>query len=285
MNPRYYKFIVAIIIAPVLINIILCCNNPFPCNIPIAGKIGDWVGFCGNYAGAIIGGLIALYVLRYTIKENARIRDVQVKTIKYTQQQTWLENLRKQLIENYKMFDMQSFSYVVNAMRRAEYGKAVSILTSLNQNTEFQAHSSSLYFIVENPAAEETEYNNCIMRIMAEYGTLINDLIFICSILGYEKLGNPMSQKEIIETAKQSYEILLNSTRFVSYFYDYSKTHSALSKIVLLDDNEQFAQNFDNIVNNLLISGLQIYSRKYELIAFTENVLRYEERRINKILE
>lgn len=148
MNPKYYKFIAAIVVTPVLINIILCCNNPLPWNIPIAGKIGDWVGFWGNYAGAIIGGLIALYVLRYTIKENAKIRESQVKTIKYTQQQTWLENLRKQLIDNYKMFDMQSFSIATNAIGKGAYDDAVSILMSLNRNIEFQAHSSSLFSLL-----------------------------------------------------------------------------------------------------------------------------------------
>ena len=152
MNPKYYKYIAAIVIVPILINIVLCCSNPLPWNIPIAGTSGDWVGFWGNYAGAIIGGLIALYVLYHTITENAKIRESQVKTIKYTQQQTWLENLRKQLIDNYKMFDMQSFSIATNAIHTGTYNEAISILISLNRNIEFQSHSSSLYFIVENPA-------------------------------------------------------------------------------------------------------------------------------------
>lgn len=76
MNPKYYKFIVAIVIAPLLINIILICNNPLPWSIPIAGQIGDWVGFWGNYVGAIIGGLIALYVLHQTIVENAKLENL-----------------------------------------------------------------------------------------------------------------------------------------------------------------------------------------------------------------
>ncbi len=285
MNPKYYKFIVAIVIAPMLINVILCCTNPFPWNIPIAGNAGDWVGFWGNYIGTIISALIALYVLYHTITENAKIREAQVKTIKYTQQQTWLENLRKQLIDNYKMFDMQSFSIATGAVNRGAYDDAVSILMSLNRNIEFQSHSSSLYFIAENPAAEEAEYNDCVIRIMTEYGTLINDLIFICTILKSQLSGEPLSQKEIIEKAKQVYEIILKSIRYTPNIYNYYKTYSALSKIVSLEDNEQFEQNFNNIIKNTLFSSIQIHSRKYELIACTENVLRYEERRINKILE
>lgn len=274
-----------IVVCPIFINIIICCSNPLPWHIPIAGTSENWVGFWGSYAGAIIGGLITLYVLYHTMKENAKIRDSQVKTIKYTQQQTWLENLRKQLIDNYKMFDMQSFSLAANAIRRGEYDDAVSILISLNRNIEFQSHSSSLYFIAENPSPEEAEYNNCVTRIMVEYGTLINDLIFICPIIADKVSGNPMSQKEIIEIAAQNYKIILDSIHFSADTYNYCKTNSALSKIVLLEDNEKFGQDFDNIINDLLISSMQIHRRKYELIACTENVLRYEEHRINKILE
>lgn len=120
---------------------------------------------------------------------------------------------------------------------------------------------------------------------MVEYGTLINDLVFICPILKSQALGEPKSQKEIIVTSQQTYEVLLDSIRLTPDFYNYYKTHSALSKIVLLEDNENFERNFNKIINDALISSLQIHSRKYELIARTENVLRYEEHRINQILE
>lgn len=71
-------------------------------------KLRGLVGFWGNYAGAIISGLVTLYVLCSTIAENAKIRESQIKTIKYTQQQTWLENLRRQIIEDYKMLDLRT---------------------------------------------------------------------------------------------------------------------------------------------------------------------------------
>ena len=101
MESKYYKYIFAIIlVAPIVVNIILYCTNPIPWLIPSVGESSDWIGFWGSYAGAIIGGLITLFVLHYTIKENSKVRNIQVKTIKYTQQQTWLENLRKKLIEN-----------------------------------------------------------------------------------------------------------------------------------------------------------------------------------------
>lgn len=282
---HYICFLLVIVFFPILVNVIICCSNPLPWNVPIAGKSEDWVGFWGSYAGALISGLIALYVLYHTIKENAKIRDSQVKTIRYTQQQAWLENLRKQLIGNYKMFDIQSFSIAVDAIQKNRHSEAVSILMSLNRNIEFQSHSSSLYFIAENPTSEEIEYNDCITDIMMEYGTLINDFLYLCPIIKCQASDNPMSQKEIIETVEQAYGILLEAIRFSPTMSNYCKKHSALSKIVLLKDDEQFEQKFNDIINNLLFSSIRIHSRKYELIACTENVLRYEEQRINKILE
>lgn len=102
MESKYYKYIFAIIlVAPIVVNIILYCTNPIPWLIPSVGESSDWIGFWGSYAGAIIEGLITLLVLHYTIKENSKVRNIRVKTItKYIQQQKWLENLRKQLIEN-----------------------------------------------------------------------------------------------------------------------------------------------------------------------------------------
>lgn len=116
--------------------------------------------------------------MHYTIKENSKVRDIQVKTIKYTQQQTWLESLRKQLIDNYRILDIQSFVIAVNEMQRGAYDKARSILLAINQNIEFQSQGSSLYFIIENPSEEEEAYKNCMSLFLAEYGTLIADLLF-----------------------------------------------------------------------------------------------------------
>ena len=82
MESKYYIYIFAIIlVVPIVMNIILYCINPIPWLIPTVGESSDWIGFWGNYAGAIIGGLITLLVLHYTIKENSKIRDLQVKTI------------------------------------------------------------------------------------------------------------------------------------------------------------------------------------------------------------
>lgn len=57
--------------------------------------------------------------------------------------------VRKQLIDNYRILDIQSFVIEVNEMQCGAYDKARSILLAINQNIEFQSQGSSLYFIIE----------------------------------------------------------------------------------------------------------------------------------------
>lgn len=284
MESKYYKYIFAIIlVAPIVVNIILYCTNPIPWLIPIVGESSDWIGFWGSYAGAIIGGLITLLVLHYTIKENSKVRDIQVKTIKYTQQQTWLESLRKQLIDNYRILDIQSFVIAVNEMQRGAYDKARSILLAINQNIEFQSQGSSLYFIIENPSEEEEAYKNCMSLFLAEYGTLIADLLFFCGI--FSNITQKTTPADIIEQAQMSQKILHEAYKFSPILLECYNKRSAIPKIISLPIDSQFTDKFQSIYNDTIISSSQIHNHKYELMARTEDVIRYETRRINQIIE
>ena len=63
--------------------------------------------------------------------------------------------MQKQLIDNYKILDFQSFVLAVNEMQHGAYDKTRSTLLAINQNIEFQSQGSSLYFIIKNPSEEE----------------------------------------------------------------------------------------------------------------------------------
>ena len=156
---HYILILLAIVATPIIVNFILYSNNPISNWLPTVGLPSEWIGFWGNVAGNILGGLIVLIVLHYTLKENTVLRETQIKTIKYTQQQTWLDNLRQQLIGNYNMLDMQSLSIALYKLQNREYEEAQMSLLSLNRNIEFQTNSSSLYFLHDELSQEEQEYN------------------------------------------------------------------------------------------------------------------------------
>lgn len=290
MKIRHYSLILlALVVVPIIVNLILYSNNPISEWLPTVGTPNEWIGFWGNVAGNILGGIIVLIVLHYTLKENAVLREIQIKTIQYTQQQTWLDNLRQQVISNYNMLDMQSLSTALYKLQKGEYEEAQTALMSLNRNIEFQANSSSLYFLRDKLSREEQEYNDCLKRIMIEYGCLVNDSIFFTSILPYLSTAPNMlvmTKDDIVALAKSSYNAVLESAQFDGETSNYYSHNSIIHRIIDLDPKDaEFSSKF----NELFLEHYQkfgiVHARKYELITCTENVLRYEERRINKILE
>lgn len=290
MKFKHYIYILfAIIASPILVNAILYANNPISDWLPTVGNPNEWIGFWGNVAGNILGGIIVLIIMYYTLKDNAVLRETQIKTIKYAQQQTWLDNFRQQVIGNYNMLDMQSLSIALYKLQKGEYEEAQVSLLSLNRNVEFQANSSSLYFLNDNLSWTEQEYIDCLKRIMTEFGCLVNDSIFFTSILPYlsTKPNMPvMTNDDIITLAESSYNAVVESAGFDAETQNYYSENSIMHRIMGLDPKDvEFSSKF----NDLLVVHCKkfgiVYAQKYELIRCTENVLRYEERRINQILE
>lgn len=290
MKLKHYIFILlAIIASPIVVDVILYTNNPISNLLPTVGDPNEWIGFWGNVVGNILGGIIVLIVLHYTLKENAASRETQVKTIKYTQQQSWLDNLRQQVIGNYNMLDMQGLSTALYKLQQGKYEEAQMSLLSLNRNIEFQANSSSLYFLQNNLSSEEREYNNCLKGIMVEFGCLVNDSIFFTSILPYmeQKPNMPiMTNEAVIALAKDSYQLIISSTMFDVDTQKYYSENSILTKVMQLAPSDM---EFRSKFNDLFLEHYQrfgiVHARKHDLIRCTENVLRYEDRRIQQILE
>lgn len=230
-----------------------------------------------------------MIVLHYTLKDNVVLRETQIKTIKYSQQRTWLDNLRQQVIGNYNMLDMQSLSIALYKLQQGEYEEAQISLLSLNRNVEFQANSSSLYFLNDKLSRTEQEYIDSLKRIMTEYGCLVNDSIFFTSILPYlsTKPNMPvMTNEDIVKLAKSSYNAVIESAMHDTETQNYYSENSILTKVMQLDPSDM---EFRSKFNKLFLEHYQkfniVHARKHELIRYTENVLRYEEHRINQILE
>ncbi len=290
MKKRHYFFIfLAIIASPIIVDFILYRNNPISEWLPTVGCPNEWIGFWGNIAGNILGGIIVLIVLHYTLKENAVLRETQIKTIKYTQQQTWLDNLRQQVIGNYNMLDMQSLSTALYKLQKGEFEEAQMSLMTLNRNIEFQANSSSLYFLRNELSREEQEYNDCLKQIMIEFGCLVNDSIFFTSILPYlsTKPNMPvMTNDDIVALAKSSYNTAIESAKLDTEIQNYYSENSIMRRMIDLDPKDsEFSLKFNDLFFEHYKKFGNVHARKHELIVCTENVLRYEERRINKILE
>lgn len=273
--------LITIAIVPVGVNLILLC--PTPLSIPVLGQPVEWISFWGNYASNIVYIVVTIYVLISTQKQTKIQMVTQIKSV---QLQTRLENLRNQLIGNYKMFDLQSLSIAANYLRYGNYKDTVEILLKMNSNMEMQSNASCLYFSLENPSDEEVIYNDCIQEIMIPYGCLVNDLIFVLPIIEAEMREVPMSPQEIVDYTKQQYDYLMSNLVYdLKTRQYYEEGNSVLSKILNLEVNDDFSIVFNDILNKRLLDSVSIHSKKYKLIACTEQLLKSEERKMSKLLE
>ena len=283
-KPKHYLLLSLIFLAPVLVNYIVLTELCFDYNI--AGGPKDWISFYGSFAGSVISGLITLFVLTSTLKsnkdQNDSQRDIQIKTIKYTQQQAWLENLRKQLINNYMICDMQSFSIAITSIKAGLYAEANTLLLSLIRNIEFQGNASSFYFLHDNPSVEENAYNECLNDILIPYGCLINDIIFIIELM---KIKDRITPDEIIEYSKKELAFMSLNTKLRKQLSEYYiNGHSIMSKIASLDNKKEFYPNIDRLIDETLNLSTKIHQKKHDLITCTEKLLRHENEKINRII-
>lgn len=60
--------IIVIVIAPFIVNIFMSFSTPITVD-------DDWLGFLGNYSGAIIGGLVAFFIAFYQIEKQKTINE------------------------------------------------------------------------------------------------------------------------------------------------------------------------------------------------------------------
>lgn len=289
VKPLPFKLVIIIILSitvlsPLIVNLLLCINNPMEKVFPVMGDSNGWISFWGSVSGALISGIIVLIVLRYTIHENLIIQETQIKVIQYTQKKLWLDNLRKQLIDNYKIIDFHSLSMVINQIKQGKYDDANSLLLLINRNIEFQGSSSSFYFLADNLSEEESQYNISFKSIIIEFGCLINDLIFLVMLYTEREADKCSTPEMVINLAENSLQLFELSATIDPDITKYFKDNSIMYKIKNIDANGQFDEELETIIKTTMKSTVNIHMRKYDLIKCTEQVLRYEEIEIEKIL-
>ena len=287
---KHYLSFLLIFLAPVLVNYIVLTDRCF--DYDIAGGPKDWISFYGSFAGSVISGLITLFVLTSTLKsnkvQNDSQRDIQIKTVKYTQQQTSLENLRKQLINNYMMCDMHSLSIVYSTINKGFFADAKTLLVDLSKNIEFQTNTSDIYFLCSEQSKEEQKYNAHLKKIIISYGCFISDAIASVEILSLIDFKNIEATdiNQIIDYSKKQYAFMLlnakSDKQFTQYYLD---GNSVISKILSLEPNDNFVQNLLALIDQSYKSIIEIHTKKHKLISVTKKLLISEEKKISDSIE
>ena len=273
MKKLDWLVLVLLLSSPILINYIILGVSV---GAIVNGSIDGWLGFYGTLLGSIIT-MFVLYRTRVWNKEdNEDSRKNQNKILKYQARQTWLEGLRKQLDINYRILNFQENSIAINNITNGNCQIALDYLMNLNKDIEMQGYSFDMYLPEDNFNECEIQYIDCYRNILKQYGEYINDLILICGIKTTISQGNDVSQyikgsiKRLEELGK------INPDVAPSTFLK--------NLDIKLNSKCTFLELEETCTLRIMEMG-NIHSDKVSLLKVTNNLLKFEEKEIQKILE
>ena len=198
LNLFYVIPVLLIICMPILVNQLLMLKPA----VPVAGSIDSWFSFLGSYTGAIISGLITLYVLLKTLaqnhRENERNRHLQIDVFKYQIRKDWFDNLRKQLTEYMKSLDTMMLSEILILIRDEKYEDASDKSMKVLKYFEGMNIATGLMF---SPPHVECEVDFLAFKADSQkkFCAIIQDLLFYSRILRKIAEDDISDQKAYVE--------------------------------------------------------------------------------------
>lgn len=273
MKKLDWLVLVLLLSSPILINYIILGVSV---GAIVNGSIDGWLGFYGTLLGSIIT-MFVLYRTRVWNKEdNEDSRKNQNKILKYQARQTWLEGLRKQLDINYRILNFQETSIAINNITNGNCQIALDYLMNLNKDIEMQGYSFDMYLPEDNFNECEIEYIDCYRNILKQYGEYINDLILICGIKTTISQGN-----DVFQYIKGSIKRLEELGKINP---DVAPSTFLKNLDIKLNSKCTFQELEETCTLRILKMG-NIHSDKVTLLKVTNNLLKFEEKEIQKILE
>ena len=272
MKRTDWLILTILLLSPVIVNYIILCPS-FGYNV--SGTQDGWLSFYG----ALVGSLITMFVLYRTRKwnkdDNDETRKMQAKVLQYQAKRVWFENLRKQLDDNYRILDFQDATTAIKDIAAGNCQRALSVLMWLNKNIEMQGYTSDLYLPLDNLSKQENDYVSCYNNALKQYGAYINDMILICGIKLRMQERMPIND-------------YIND--FVSHLIALSENNKEvkpspflLSLAKALSENCHFKEIQKMCLQRIDDTSL-IHSLKVDLSNVTKALLKYEESKIEQIL-
>lgn len=273
MKKLDWLILICLLFSPVIVNYLIL-------GISIGGRVnGSLDGWLGFY-GALVGSLITMFVLYRTRKwnkdDNDKTRQVQNRILEYQAKRVWLEGLRRQLDDNYRILNFQDTVFAVSAIISGDCDKALSYLLELNKKIEMQGYSFDLYYSTEILSEEETQYSECYNQVLRMYGSYVNDLIVICGIR--QRMNNgPLIINYIKDTVEQLRAInkINNSVEPSPFLLD------LLERVT----SQCTYKDLEYVCRLRIDDTTIIHSAKENLAQVTKTLIQYEEQKIQGILQ
>lgn len=276
------KIAVLTLLLPLPVNWALLKLNPMIL-MDGADDAAIWIGFGGSYIGGIIGGVISLLILNRTLQQTGvlhkDLKVLQLNTILYTQRQEWFVGFRTHLADNLKAIDLYVLNMVVSCLAMKDYAYAKTLLTEVNSRLEQQTVNSGFLFPDSVLHAREQEYLDCMGAVCLEYSALVRDLLYYIPLAEALDRGTPLDYDTLMDYTMSQYDYLQE------YLSGHRVADTLCSAVLELDPGDDIVLALRQLVERRLTLRSSLYRLKSDLAKNTRQLIRFEEDRINSILQ
>lgn len=248
-----------------------------------AGDAAIWIDFGGSYIGGIIGGVISILILNRTLQQTGMLHKdlkiLQLNTIHYTQRQEWMTDFKRQLADNLKAIDLYVLNMVASCLAMKDYSYAKTLLTGINVQLEQQTVTSNFLFPAAELQEKELEYLSIMRTVYLEYSAFIRDLLYYIPLAEAMNKGTELSYESLMDYTMTQYDYLKEQ-----HTSDNRPSGNLLMEVLRLSPSEDIEKALNQLVEKRLTMRTNLYQLKEKLAQETQQLIRYEENRINAIL-
>lgn len=261
-----------LLFSPIWINYIILGVS---LGVTINGSLDGWLSYYGNLIGSIIT-MFVLYRTRVWNKEdNTDTKISQNRILQYQAKRVWFEGLRKQLDLNYRILNFQDTIIAANNIAIGNYQTAMDYLMKLNKDIEMQDHSFDLYLSGELLDKCEIDYIDCYQDVLRQYSDYVNDLILICGIK--IRINQKSDIKSYINDSLKLLEQLQKDNQTI-------KASSFLKDLERIVNSPYTFEELEDMCASRVLDVSSIHSGKTKIPKTTNQLLKFEERKIEAIL-
>lgn len=219
---------------------------------------------------------------------NRRQQQLQINTTLFVQEQAYIDKLRLLFDEIYRTFDYQRFTIAVNYLFSGNVDYANQQLLLLNRDIEMCSAKTDLYFpkFEEGEVGIVTQCRNILRDSTISYGAMVNEFIFVISLLNNFK-NKPLLVTDIIEFVSRSYEAFKKHIKLSPELYEAYNNANIYEDLLKLQHRAAYQETINDI-NNIVLGRLEkviaAHISKGELLNTTRTFIEHKDSEAKKIL-
>lgn len=266
---RYWWVILAVVLAPLIINVLIL----WPAFFRFVGADTDWLGFWGAYIGTILSSVIAFYVLHKQLEqnhaENRNNRELQISILEYQTKSQWLTELKSKMVDFYNAFSQNDITMLGDCFGSYDNKEYINKeIKRISDKMKIADFAKGLLF----PSKLDNKESECLVKLKGyteEFNAILEDLNWLVNLYDNENF-----RKDCIVRNKIT-------QNFKKRAKQYNNIKS--QRVWNLIDLDATKIYISSIANQRIYEGVKMISPD-KIISIISELIDYEQEKVNKII-